>query len=92
MFEIQKTSRFEHDLNRLARNNREAVSLYEHALTVLEYDPYNVSRQHKIKKLTDIVAGDGQWRVTIGRYRIRYDIKGKMVELHSFKPRPDAYR
>lgn len=92
MFEIQKTTRFERDLNRLARKNREAVSLYEHTLTVLEFDPYNFSRQYKIKKLTDVAAGDGQWRLTVGRYRIRYDIKGKIVELHSFKPRPEAYR
>lgn len=92
MFDIHTTTRFERDLNRLARKNREAVSLYEYALTVLEFDPYNLSRQYKIKKLTDVAASDGQWRLTVGRYRIRYDIKGKIVELHSFKPRPEAYR
>lgn len=92
MFSIQKISRFERDVNRLVRKNREVVSLYEHALTVLEVDPYNTSRQYRIKKLTDVKAGEGQWRLTVGRYRIRYDIKGKVVELHSFKPRPEAYR
>ena len=92
MFSIQKISRFERDVNRLVRKNREVVSLYEQALTVLEVDPYNISRQYRIKKLSDVKAGEGQWRLTVGRYRIRYDIKGKVVELHSFKPRPDAYK
>ena len=92
MFFIQKISRFERDVNRLVRKNREVVSLYEQALTVLEVDPYNISRQYRIKKLSDVKAGEGQWRLTVGRYRIRYDIKGKVVELHSFKPRPEAYR
>ena len=92
MFDIQKTTRFERDVNRLARKNREVVTLYDNALIVLKSDPYNISRQHRIKKLTDIKSGDGQWRLTVGHYRIRYDFKGKIVELHSFKPRPEAYR
>lgn len=92
MFTTQKTTGFERDMNRLARKNRDVVSLYGQALIILKFDPYNLSHQYKIKKLTDIPAGDGQWRLRIGNYRIRYDISGKRIELHSIKPRKDAYR
>lgn len=92
MFTIQKTSRFERDINRLARKNHDVVSMYEQALIILKLDPYNVSRQYKIKKLADIPVREGQWRLRIGDYRVRYDLSGKVVELHSIKPRKDAYR
>ncbi|MBI1975142.1 MAG: hypothetical protein HYS57_02150, partial [Parcubacteria group bacterium] len=88
-FDISDTTRFERDFEKLARRHREVLEYARYARQILSTDPYNVSRQYKLKKLTDIPAGDGQWRLTVGRYRIRYDIRGKTVELHSFKPRPE---
>ena len=47
--------------------------------SILREDPYNRSREHTIRKLTDIRPGEGQWRIRIGDYRIRYDIFGREV-------------
>ena len=92
VFDIVDTSRFERDFERLAKKNRDVLDYARQARVILQNSPYNFSRRYKIKKLTDIPAGEGQWRLRIGDYRIRYDIRGKMVELHSIKPRKDAYR
>jgi hypothetical protein len=29
-----------------------------------------------------VSPGEGQWRLTLGRWRFRYDISGQAVELH----------
>ena len=58
---------------------------------LLEDDPYNQSGRHKIKKLAVVKAGDGQWRIRFGDYRLRYDIVGNDVVLDSFRDRKDAY-
>ena len=91
-FDIAATSRFERDFERLAKKNRGVLDYARQARIILQTDPYNFSRQYRIKKLTDIPAREGQWRLRIGDYRVRYDIKGKIVELHSVKLRKDAYR
>jgi len=49
------------------------------------------SGQHKIKKLAGLKTGEGQWRVRWRDYRLRYDIFGSEVVLHSFRHRKDAY-
>ena len=59
---------------------------------VLATDPYNRSRRADISKLADVAPGDGQFRLRLGDYRLRYDIEGSVVNLHSFRPRRDAYR
>ena len=48
-------------------------------LDILERDAENKSTQHNIKKLINIKPGEGQWRLRIGSYRIRYDILRKQV-------------
>jgi len=45
-------------------------------------DPYNRTRWHHIKKLEGVAAGEGQYRLSLGRWRFRYDISGQLVELH----------
>jgi hypothetical protein len=30
---------------------------------ILQEDPFNVSKQHHIKKLAGIATGDGEWRI-----------------------------
>ena len=64
----------------------------EKAAAVLVIDPFNLSQAHNIKKLKDVAENDGQWRLRVGRYRIRYDIVGHTIVLHSIKHRRDAYR
>jgi mRNA-degrading endonuclease RelE of RelBE toxin-antitoxin system len=35
--------------------------------------------------------GEGQWRIRWREYRLRYDIFGSEVVLHSFRHRKEAY-
>ncbi len=91
-FSISYSSRFERDFDRLARVHRVSASLLDELKPILQGDPYNRSRAHRIKKLHDIKQGEGEWCLRIGIWRIRYDISGASVVLHSFKPRPEAYR
>jgi mRNA-degrading endonuclease RelE of RelBE toxin-antitoxin system len=60
-------------------------------LTVLAEDPHNRSSQHQIKKLGGLKAGEGQWPIRWHDYRLRYDIYGREVVLHSFRHRKEAY-
>ncbi len=92
MFTVRQSSRFERDITRLTKKNRAVASIFERSLNVLEVDPFNLSRMYRVKKLTDITKGNGQWRLRIDKYRIRYDISNTEVILHSIKPRKDAYR
>ncbi|MBI3261362.1 hypothetical protein HYZ64_03275 [Candidatus Berkelbacteria bacterium] len=43
-------------------------------------DPYNLSREFDIKKLTD--EKRGEWRIRSGNYRIRYDIAENRILVH----------
>lgn len=58
---------------------------------VLKKDPYNNTRIHNIKKLTDVAQGEGQYRIRQGDCRIRYDVVKKDVVLTAFKHRKDIY-
>jgi mRNA-degrading endonuclease RelE of RelBE toxin-antitoxin system len=60
-------------------------------ISALAVDPYDRTRQHAIKKLNDVRPGEGQWRIRHGDYRLRYDIMGQDVVLHSIQPRSKAY-
>lgn len=53
----------------------------ESAVAVLSRDPYNHTRSHHIKKLEAVPSGDGQFRLSLGRWRFRYDIVGRVVLL-----------
>ena len=64
----------------------------ETASAILQNDPFNAEQVKNIKKLVDVEKGGGQWRIRFGDYRIRYDIIGKDVVLHSIKNRKDIYR
>jgi hypothetical protein len=50
-FRVLVTSRFERELKRLAVQHPTLPALYRRAIGTLEFDPYNRSRQHAIKKL-----------------------------------------
>ena len=45
-----------------------------------------------IRKLVDVPTGEGQFRLRIGDYRLRYDVVGDEVVLHSMRPRSTSYR
>jgi hypothetical protein len=59
---------------------------------ILSTDPYNQSRKHGIKKLTDVKTEDGNFRLRMGRWRFRYSIYGQEVILHDCSlRREDTY-
>ena len=65
-FTVQPTSRYK----RLSPNFNSAL-----------IRPYNRTRQHHIKKLEGVAVGQGQYRLSLGRWRFRFDIVGQVVLL-----------
>lgn len=60
-------------------------------IVVLSDEPHGRSARHAIKKLAGVQPGAGQWRIRWREYRLRYDIVGSEVVLHSFRHRKEAY-
>lgn len=89
-FSTSRTSKFDRLFKALVRAHVPVVGKFREMLDILETDPHNLSRQYKIKKLVDM--DDGCWRLSVGVYRIRYDIEGKVVKLKSIRHRRDSYR
>jgi hypothetical protein len=50
-------------------------------LAILEEDPLDRKRIHQVKKLANVKAGDGQYRLRLGRWRFRYDVTDAGVTL-----------
>jgi mRNA-degrading endonuclease RelE of RelBE toxin-antitoxin system len=88
-FKILATASFSRSLKKLAAKHPEIPEVYEGLLNVLQHDPLNLSHRHPIKKLTNIEVG--QWRIRAGVYRLRYDVSGDTVVLHSINHRSAAY-
>lgn len=81
-FSVRTTPLFGRLLRRLNKQHRTLAPTFEKALTILRIDPYNRSRTHDIKKLSGVRPGDGQYRLRLGRWRFRYDIWEREVELN----------
>ncbi len=81
-FSVRTTSRFERLSRGLLQGHPEFQALQERAFGILKADPYNGSRAYHIKKLVDVPIGEGQWRLTLGRFRFRYDVYRCDVVLH----------
>jgi hypothetical protein len=58
------------------------VERFEEAIEVLSPDPQNKSHKYPIKKLTNVPAGEGQYRLRSGRFRFRYDVAGCGARTH----------
>ncbi len=80
-FTVSALPSFARALEALAKRHPELADLYSYALSVLQADPYNVSRTHPIKKLRAVPVGEGQYRLRLRRFRIRYDIVEREVVL-----------
>ena len=85
------TPAFEREFRATSRKDPALVRTLEELIEILSGDPHNRSGRHKIKKLVGLKPGEGQWRVRWRDYRLRYDILGSEVVLHSFRHRKDAY-
>ena len=82
-FSVLTVPQFDRLLRRLAKRHHELLGLYAQAREILEVDPLNLSRQHNIKKLTNVGAGEGgQYRLALRRFRFRYDVAGREVILY----------
>ena len=90
-FAVLITPAFERDFRKASKVNPILINALEELIVTLQEDPYNHSGQHKIKKLTGVKPGEGQWRIRWRDYRLRYDIRGKDVVLHAFRHRKEAY-
>jgi mRNA-degrading endonuclease RelE of RelBE toxin-antitoxin system len=91
-FLVITTSRFERELKKLTSQHASLPKLFRSIIQVLKTDPYNRSRQHAIKKLTTVPAGEAQYRIRAGRFRFRYDIEGQSVYLKACSlRREDTY-
>ncbi len=80
-FAVHPTSHYQRLSTKLHRGHRDFEDAECSAVAVLSADPYNRSRQHKIKKLEGVATGEGQYRLARGRWRFRYDILGQVVLL-----------
>ncbi len=90
-FRVFTTRAFDRSIKRLAKKNPDIPEIFEELLSILSTDPLNTSRRYHIKKLTNVEPGDGQWRIRSGVYRLRYDVEGDAVTLHSINHRSEAY-
>ena len=90
-YRVLGSPHFERDVRKLVKQNKQLLSVIKELHKVLSHDPYNITKNHNISKLTDVKQGDGQYRIRSGDYRVRYDIMGNDVILHSFTHRKDTY-
>ena len=90
---VLTTARFDRELKKLSRQHLELPGVFRSIVEILKGDPYNRSRQHAIKKLEAVPAGEGQYRIRSGRFRFRYDIERQTVFLKACSlRREDSYR
>ena len=81
-FTVRGTPRYERLSNKLFKGHRDFEGAEQSARDILSADPYNRTRRHHIKKLEGVSPGEGQYRLSLGRWRFRYDISGQAVEMH----------
>lgn len=89
-FKVYTTSSFNREFKKAAGKDRELPAAFGKIISILSADPFNLKKEYNIKKLTDVDYG--KWRLRLGDYRIRYDVDGSKVALHSIRNRKDAYR
>ena len=90
-FHVLTTPSFERDFRKTSKGNQVLGHALEELVAILAEDPHNRSGQHPVKKLAGLKPGEGQWRIRWRDYRLRYDIFGSEVVMHSFRHRKEAY-
>lgn len=81
-YSVVPTARFRRQARALAKQHpKEFPELYDLALETLRIDPLNTNRRNRILKLTRVSPGRGQYRLKLRRYRFRYDVEGRTVQL-----------
>jgi mRNA-degrading endonuclease RelE of RelBE toxin-antitoxin system len=90
-FRVISTPSFEREFRKTSQKNAKFVDALDELIVILSEDPHGRTGQHAIKKLEGLKPGEGQWRIRWREYRLRYDIFGSEVVLHSFRHRKEAY-
>ena len=91
-YSVVTTAHFDRLLKKLAPKHTDLVERFEEAIGILSLDPHNKSHKYPIKKLKEVAAGEGQYRLRSGRFRFRYDISGRdVVLLYCGLRREDTY-
>ena len=81
-YSVVASSRFRPQARTLAKQHpKDFPGLFDLALEILRVDPLGTSRRSRVLKLTRIAPGKGQYRLRLRRYRFRYDVRGRTVEL-----------
>jgi mRNA-degrading endonuclease RelE of RelBE toxin-antitoxin system len=90
-FRVVATPSFEREFRKLSQRNDKLLEALQELTAILTEDPHGRTGRHAIKKLAGLKPGEGQWRIRWREYRLRYDILGSEVVLHSFRHRKEAY-
>jgi mRNA-degrading endonuclease RelE of RelBE toxin-antitoxin system len=91
-YSVVTTAHFDRLLKKLAPKHPDLVERFEEAIGILSLDPHNKSYKYPIKKLTNVPAGEGQYRLRSGRFRFRYDVaEHEVVLLYCGLRREDTY-
>ena len=80
-FSVTSTPHFERLFRKLLRSHPVLHDIRDRIEEILRTDPYNRTRQYHIKKLEGSSSSDGQYRLSMGRFRFRYDIYAQEVVL-----------
>jgi len=91
-FFVFTTPGFDRELKKIVKKDRDVITTYEKALGTLFVDPLNLKKIRDIKKLAGVKQSEGEWRIRMGNYRIRYDVIHNRVILHTIKNRKDVYK
>jgi mRNA-degrading endonuclease RelE of RelBE toxin-antitoxin system len=80
-FSVVTTAHFDRLLKKLAPKHPDLVERFEETISILSADPQNKTGRYPIKKLRNVAAGEGQYRLRSGRFRFRYDVVDREVVL-----------
>jgi hypothetical protein len=72
----------------LLKAHPEFRTVQAQAFKILDSDPQNRTRAHRIKHLAGIPPGGGQWRLSLDRFRFRYDMYSLMLVMQYCGLRP----
>jgi hypothetical protein len=92
-FLVRTSPHYERLSRKLLRQHPDFSPIQERAVAILGADPLNRTRNRHIKKLEGVALDDGQWRLSLGRWRFRYEVAGREVVLKRCGlRREDTYR
>lgn len=91
-YQVGVLPQFERDVRDLKKRLPKVYASVVQAIDLLQRDPYNREHTANIRKLEDVPVGDGQYRLRVGDYRLRYDVVDDRVILYSFRLRRESYR